>query len=393
MSNQSAKPRFTVIVPVYNCRQYLEECLDSVRTQNLVDIEIILVDDGSTDGSASLMHTLAAGDERIVVLALDHNQGVSVARNLALDNARGEYICFLDADDYWSDRNMLAELYRQAFADQADILRFGINKLGANGEVLFTSVDRQSTRINLATRYDWKFSYTTVTHVIRRELIEQYQLRFEPGLSMGEDALFNIGMYCHARRLSVSNKVYYDYRYTQDSANNTAWVPDKLFCTVRWFELAIDVIKQSPVYAHRPDLLQDLCKERLQNLMRRLGRLALDILNEDQLREFVARWANCLAETKTDGMSEVEQRFLGIVTRSDAATFREYFESGAEQNAQVTLSREQARQLGQVLLSQQDNTVNVALGGGWKLSLPKDKAHSLARKLLNLKDEKFILKL
>jgi hypothetical protein len=317
-----------------------------------------------------------------------------VARNLALDHARGEYVIFLDADDYWTDNHMLSDLYQQIRTDQADLLRFGVRKLGANGEVLFTDVDRLSTRFDLATRFDWKISYATWAHLIRRKLIEKNQLRFEPGLSMGEDALFNTGLYCHARRLSLSTRVCYDYRYNPASANHARWSAHQLNCTIWWFELAIEVIKQSPAYTRRPDLLRDLCLERLNNLSRRLGHLALQNLDENQLEDFVCRWAKCLAELENvERLPESQQQLLAVLGQQDVAAFKDFFKSTPEQKRRVTLNRQQAVQLGRLLLGQQDEQVTVNLGGGQSLSLAKSKAHDLARQLLNTEHEQFILEL
>lgn len=99
MHNQSTTPTISVIVPVYNTEKYLPRCIESVLAQTFVDWEMLLIDDGSTDASGSICDEYAAKDERIRVFHKE-NGGVSSARNLGLDNARGEWITFVDADDY-----------------------------------------------------------------------------------------------------------------------------------------------------------------------------------------------------------------------------------------------------------------------------------------------------
>ena len=115
----SAMPLVTVIVPVYNVEKYLAECLDSICAQTLKNIEIICMNDGSTDLSGDILAQYAARDSRIFVLNQE-NQGQSAARNNALDLARGKYISFVDSDDVIAPE-MLEELYNRAEMLNTDI--------------------------------------------------------------------------------------------------------------------------------------------------------------------------------------------------------------------------------------------------------------------------------
>ena len=113
-------PKVSVIIPVYNVELYLRQCLDSVINQTLQDIEIILVDDGSTDSSLSICNEYANKDERITVLQ-QRNKGAGAARNKGLKIAKGEYLSILDSDDYF-ELDMLEVMYNQAKKDDLDIL-------------------------------------------------------------------------------------------------------------------------------------------------------------------------------------------------------------------------------------------------------------------------------
>lgn len=119
-----SNPQISVIIPVYNVEKYLERCVKSVTEQTFTDLEIILVDDGSTDGSGAMCDKLAKEDSRIRVIHKE-NGGQSDARNLALDNATGELICFVDSDDY-IEPNHMAELYGLIGQYDADIAVGGI---------------------------------------------------------------------------------------------------------------------------------------------------------------------------------------------------------------------------------------------------------------------------
>ncbi|MDR1479553.1 MAG: glycosyltransferase [Planctomycetaceae bacterium] len=117
-------PKITFIVPVYNVEKYLHECLDSVVMQTLKDIQIICINDGSTDGSTDILNNYAEKDQRITIITLP-NSGLSVARNTAYSHVKGEYILFVDSDDF-IDLSMAEKLYSHARLTDADIVLFGM---------------------------------------------------------------------------------------------------------------------------------------------------------------------------------------------------------------------------------------------------------------------------
>ena len=112
-------PKISVIVPVYNVENYISKCIESIINQTYANLEIIIVDDGSTDKSGDICNYYAKKDERIIHIHQE-NQGMSIARNNALDIAKGEYIGFVDSDD-WIEPNMYYTLYDNAIAYDADI--------------------------------------------------------------------------------------------------------------------------------------------------------------------------------------------------------------------------------------------------------------------------------
>ena len=120
----AGEPAISVIVPIYNVEPYLGECLDSLCGQTLRNIEIIGVDDGSTDGSGALLDEYAAKDKRIIAVH-QKNAGVSAARNAGMHLAKGEYLAFVDGDD-WMDADFLQKLYTMAQEYGADIAAGGI---------------------------------------------------------------------------------------------------------------------------------------------------------------------------------------------------------------------------------------------------------------------------
>lgn len=118
--------KVSVIIPVYNVQEYLQECLDSILGQTLKEIEVICIDDGSTDKSYDILMEYQKKDSRIIVLQQE-NQGAGIARNKGLDIARGEYLSFLDADDFF-DKEMLKKSYMKALDNDCDIVMFRHNR-------------------------------------------------------------------------------------------------------------------------------------------------------------------------------------------------------------------------------------------------------------------------
>lgn len=126
--------KVSVIIPIYNAEQYLGQCLGSVLRQSLADIEIILVNDASTDASQTIISNYQSHDDRIHYIEMEHNGGVSAARNTGIKTATGEFIIFLDADDYWDGDEMLESLYQQAVSEKADFISFGFCRVDDKGE-------------------------------------------------------------------------------------------------------------------------------------------------------------------------------------------------------------------------------------------------------------------
>lgn len=118
-------PKISIIIPIYNVESYLKECLDSILNQTLRDIEVICVNDGSTDSSLSILEKYKNMDDRIIIVDQE-NQGISIARNNGLACARGKYIEFIDSDDYLFSNNYLESLYNACEKYDADIAVAGI---------------------------------------------------------------------------------------------------------------------------------------------------------------------------------------------------------------------------------------------------------------------------
>ena len=230
------KAKVTVVIPVYNTKRYLEECVLSVTGQTYPDIEILLVDDGSTDGSSELCDELAKTDGRIRVIHKE-NGGAATARNLGIDEAAGEYIMFLDSDD-WLDADAVEVLARNADENKTDVLRFsyvrefeGKKLVKPNtflkeqlyiGEECKT-VCRQLLGLcgeELRHPESMNFLASCGFNLYRTELLRELGTRFVPIAEIGSfvDGLFNLSVFLRVERFAFINRPFYHYRKTNEGA-------------------------------------------------------------------------------------------------------------------------------------------------------------------------------
>lgn len=215
---QSKNPFFSIIVPVYNTEQYLGECLDSLRAQTFDDIEIICVDDGSSDGSPAIIDAYAAEDSRFMAIHRS-NGGVSNARNVGLDAASGEYVIFVDSDDFIV-ADSCARLHTLIRAESPDIVVFG-------GET-FPSVewiDRCLSPADAVYRngvealFEGVGSYPLMCNkAYRRSMLEAHGLRFNESLQLGEDNAFQFCAFPHASAVAYCSDSLYRYRCEREGS-------------------------------------------------------------------------------------------------------------------------------------------------------------------------------
>ena len=332
--------RVSVIIPVYNSAEYLGECLDSVVSQSLRETEIIIVNDCSSDGSQAIIDEYAHMDNRIHAIALEDNKGVSFARNAGIEVASGEYIIFVDSDDYWTDSGMLEFLYGLAKRESPDLIEFGYFNVGSNGQRAIKVMHRPRT-IDLRRSHDWTFIYTPWTLLISRKLVSQHGIYFDPVLVVGEDALFNCMLYCHASRLTYTDKVYYGYRHKRPGcARVGGWNSHRLFCTVLWLKSAIKTVTGNPVSGYHHMLLHMIICQRLERLTNNYAFLALQLFNAAELREYIKLWADCFDYLNSEFIErfalpdrsvfpgeqpESYRKTLELVKAVDLEGFREYF--------------------------------------------------------------------
>ena len=226
MDETKALPLISIIVPVYNVKDYVEKCLDSICGQSYTNLEIIVVDDGSTDGSGKICDAYASKDRRIKVIHRK-NGGLSAARNEGLDAATGEFLGFVDSDD-WIDLDMFKFLYELLETEEADISicshyieRSGRTKIKYSSDKVLNLVPCDAMRLlvedDIIRNFAWDKLY-------RRTLF--YELRFPQGRYF-EDIAVMYKVFYQARKIVMKGCPKYHYMVRTNSITGSKYNPEK----------------------------------------------------------------------------------------------------------------------------------------------------------------------
>ena len=214
----------SIIIPVYNVEKYLPQCLDSVLGQTYRDLEVVVVNDGSTDGSLSIIQDYASRDIRIKVIDKP-NEGVAPTRNVGLKTATGKYILFVDSDD-WIELDMVDFLVGEIENSNADMAVCGsvINDLPVSKESFNKKLWNKDKSIYEFLRHI-SFNGSLWNKLLLREQVKG--LTFESCISYGEDALFIWQVLQNVNTIVVTDKQLYHHNIHNDSISKQSWIPDK----------------------------------------------------------------------------------------------------------------------------------------------------------------------
>jgi len=221
----TGNPKVSVIVPVYNVEKYLPRCLDSILSQTLRDIEILAIDDGSTDSSPAILDRYESEDKRVKVFHIQ-NGGVSHARNIGLDNACGDFVGFVDSDDM-IDPDMYSVMVQVADRDQSECVQCAYD-IFDDGDCVgkpSTSGFSEShlisgTEKNTEALFDGTLSYSIWNKIYRRSLIDNH--RFNEDLRFAEDFHFNACIMLECSILSTIDVSFYHYYMRNSSLTHDA---------------------------------------------------------------------------------------------------------------------------------------------------------------------------
>lgn len=208
----------SIIVPVYNCEKYIERCINSILKQTYKNIEVLLINDGSKDKSLQICERYAQKDNRIIVFEKE-NEGVSSARNLGIEKSHGEFITFVDSDDYLEE-NFCEEMIKRAYKYSVDYVTCGYKRVYDNGHIEYINNDcsekviTSNNYLNFLLNVQMGYGFAHMK-LIRKRAIRN--IKFDKNLKVGEDALFNVMLCNNLKKVLIYNKSLYNYYFNSDS--------------------------------------------------------------------------------------------------------------------------------------------------------------------------------
>ncbi|MBQ3600388.1 MAG: glycosyltransferase [Lachnospiraceae bacterium] len=275
-------PKVSIVVPVYNVEKYLRQCMDSIVNQTLKDIEIICVDDGSTDSSGAILDEYASKDSRVRVIH-KKNSGYGNSMNIGFDAANGEYIGIVESDDY-AEADMFEKLYAEASKNQLDVVKSSFyfyysipkeknEKCEIVSKILAKQVFCPTTyfdsKMEMVELFNIKPSIWSA--IYRREFIRENKIRFleTPGASY-QDSSFNFKVWSLAKRAELLQDAFLHYR--QDGENSSINSKGKVFCVCDEYAEMQRFLDKNPLLKSKMEFIMQRIK--FDSYMWNYGRLA-----------------------------------------------------------------------------------------------------------------------
>ena len=245
-------PKVSIIVPVYNNEAVIGRCIESILNQTFEDFELIIINDGSKDGSENIIKQYAKKDNRIKFIN-NKNNGVSETRNIGIRNAKGMYIQFVDGDDF-IDKNMIEYEVNLLEKKEADMVVTGLYlDIEKNGVVdtniqtfdYYEACDKKSIAISVLNRLDGTYINSPINKLYKSNIIKENNLFMDKEISLGEDFIFNLKYLKYCKNVIFSDKAYYHYWMKTDNNLTFRFREDKLDLMYLMYKISVEYFKES----------------------------------------------------------------------------------------------------------------------------------------------------
>ena len=300
--------KISVIVPVYNSEPYLRRTMENLIGQTLQDIEIICIDDKSTDNSLEILREYEKRDNRVRVIASKQNSGSAIARNLGLDVAIGEFLGFLDSDDF-VDGDFYEKLYARAIETSADVVK---------AQIITDGVVVGPFSENIAIN-KFNFNYAFWSAIFRRKLQQDFNIRFLPELRTSQDILFLLQFILRCNRVELVDDTSYYHVNNPDSVSFGFLSVDKMAMYAQTVGYMFDVIQNSDM--DREDYLAAL-----KNMLSGLLEVSKRNTREDAKMYICNKYVEIFSQSKykNDMTSIVDWNCYTYAKSNDPAGLCEY---------------------------------------------------------------------
>lgn len=359
--NNNKGIKISVIIPAYNTEKYLRECLESVIAQTLKEIEIICVNDGSSDNSLQILEQYAQVDQRILVLSKE-NGGVSSARNCGMEKAKGKYLMFLDSDDWYTETESLQVLYEYAEKEQLDELFFGTKVFFENEEIkknnlffenyytrkdIYNGVIGKGQDLFVDFQKNRNFKPNVCLQIFKREFLEKNNLRFREKI-LHEDEVFSLQCITLAGRVSYLDLSYYGRRVRENSIMTNQNKDKSIYSHFRVIKELIAFIENCNIYNDEYYeqfyrrlliLLENAAKMYLENIKERGQTEALEKIEKTERYDF-----RMMMELACDSyMKKCEIKQYKQKIKDNQSEIKKYQQETKENQCEIEKNRRQIK--------------------------------------------------
>lgn len=237
----------TIIIPVYNVEKYITRCLDSILNQDFINFEVILINDGSTDNSLQICKHYKSIDDRIKVFSQE-NSGVSVARNRGIEMASGQWLCFIDGDDF-IEKNILTDLINIVNTNNIDcviakaFIKSGNQKLKEKYPLKNSIINKNFKGLDLAINEGY-FRGSIWSVLYKKELLLNNNILFPTGIKNGEDTIFFSKILMYAQNIHISPLEFYNV-YEREGSASRSWSFERILLMINNIKYLQEYIKNN----------------------------------------------------------------------------------------------------------------------------------------------------